>query len=60
MLLQVVSLTEQINTILGYWYIVTDLEDVIVSFLMIQKHLNELSVPGKNFEPPYFSYLRAT
>lgn len=60
MLLQVVSLPEQINTILGYWYIVTDLEDAIVSFLMIQKHLNEFSVSGRNFEPPYFSYLRAT
>lgn len=59
-MLQVISLPEQINTVLGYWNMVTDLEDAILSALIIRKHLNEFIVSGRNCEPPCFSYLRAT
>ena len=54
------SLPEQISTVLGYWYIVMNLQDDNFCVSMTRKHLNEFTVSGRSSETPYFPYLMAT
>lgn len=42
------SLPEQINTVLGYWYIVMNLQDDKFCVSMTRKHLKEFIVSGRS------------